>query len=113
MHLNNAMVVGPFVLPYSLLPSFAAVASTLYVGKRSGRKAGIDVESVALPSPMPVMVGSGGGDVFMPPGPAQAVARVATDKAINVRADPGRMSDVRSARSMLDGLPVLVTCVSA
>ena len=43
--MNNAMVVGPFVLPYSLLLSFAAVASTLYVGKRSGRKAGIDVES--------------------------------------------------------------------
>ena len=40
------MVVGPFVLPYSLLLSFAAVALTLYVGKRSGRKAGIDVESV-------------------------------------------------------------------
>ena len=33
-------------MPYSLLLSFAAVASTLYVGKRSGRKAGIDVESV-------------------------------------------------------------------
>jgi thiol-disulfide isomerase/thioredoxin len=39
------MVVGPFVLPYSLLLAFAAVASTLYVGNRS-RKAGIDVESV-------------------------------------------------------------------
>ena len=46
MQVNNAMVVGPFVLPYSLLLSFAAVASTLYVGKRSGRNAGIDVESV-------------------------------------------------------------------
>ena len=46
LHLNNAMVGGPFVLPYSLLLSFAAVAWTLYVGKRSGRKAGIDVESV-------------------------------------------------------------------
>ena len=44
--MNNAMLVGPFVLPYSLLLSFAAVASTLYVGKRSGRSAGIDVEPV-------------------------------------------------------------------
>ena len=44
--MNHAMVVGPFVLPYSLLLSFAAVASTLYVGKRSGRSAGIDVEPV-------------------------------------------------------------------
>ncbi len=44
--MNNAMVVGPFVLPYSLLLAFAAVASTLYIGHRSGRKAGIDVESV-------------------------------------------------------------------
>ena len=43
--MNNAMVVGPLVLPYSLLLAFAAVASALYVGKRSGRKAGIDVES--------------------------------------------------------------------
>jgi thiol-disulfide isomerase/thioredoxin len=46
LYLNNAMVVGPFVLPYSLLLAFAAGASTLYVGNRSGRKAGIDVESV-------------------------------------------------------------------
>ena len=44
--MNHAMVVGPFVLPYSLLLSFAAVASALYVGKLSGRRAGIDVESV-------------------------------------------------------------------
>ncbi len=44
--MNNAIVLGPFVLPYSLLLSFVAVASTLYVGKRSGRKAGVDVESV-------------------------------------------------------------------
>ncbi len=44
--MNNAMVVGPFVLPYSLLLAFAAVASTLYVGNRSGRKAGIEVETV-------------------------------------------------------------------
>jgi thiol-disulfide isomerase/thioredoxin len=45
LRLNNAMVVGPFVVPYSLLLALAAVASTLYVGKRSGRDAGIDVES--------------------------------------------------------------------
>ena len=44
--MNNAIVVGPLVLPYSLLLAFAAVASTLYVGNRSGRKAGIDVETV-------------------------------------------------------------------
>ena len=44
--MNNTLVVGPFVLPYSLLLAFASVASTLYAGKRSGRKAGIDVESV-------------------------------------------------------------------
>ena len=44
--MNNAMLVGPFVLPHSPLLSFAAVASTLYVGKRNGRSAGIDVEPV-------------------------------------------------------------------
>ncbi len=44
--MNNAMVVGPFVLPYSLMLAFAAVALSLYVGHRSGHKAGIDVESV-------------------------------------------------------------------
>lgn len=44
--MNNAMVVGPFVLPYALLLVFAAVALTVYVGHRSGRKAGIDVEAV-------------------------------------------------------------------
>ena len=44
--MNNAVVVGPFVLPYALLLVFAALASTLYVGKRSGRKAGIEVETV-------------------------------------------------------------------
>ena len=46
--MNNAVVVGPFVLPYTLLLVFAAVASSLYVGNRSGRKAGIDVETVLL-----------------------------------------------------------------
>ena len=44
--MNNALVFGPFVLPYALLLVFAAVASTLYVGKRSGHKAGIEVEAV-------------------------------------------------------------------
>ena len=44
--MNKVMVVGPFVLPYSLLLLVAAVASTLYVGRRRGRKADIDVESV-------------------------------------------------------------------
>ena len=44
--MNNALIFGPFVLPYALLLVFAAVASTLYVAKRSGRKAGIDVETV-------------------------------------------------------------------
>lgn len=44
--MNNAMVVGPFVLPYAVLLWFAAAASALVVGKRGGRRAGIDVESV-------------------------------------------------------------------
>lgn len=44
--MNNAIVIGPFVLPYALLLVFTAVASSLYVGKRSGRKAGIEVETV-------------------------------------------------------------------
>jgi thiol-disulfide isomerase/thioredoxin len=45
-YLNNAMVVGPLVLPYALLLAFATVALTLYIGHRSARKAGIDVEAV-------------------------------------------------------------------
>ncbi len=44
--MNNAVVVGPFVLPYALLLMFVAVASSLYVGKRSGRKTDIEVETV-------------------------------------------------------------------
>jgi poly(3-hydroxybutyrate) depolymerase len=40
---------------------------------------------IVIGEPMPVMAGAGGGDVLMPPGPAQAVARVARDKAIKVR----------------------------
>jgi hypothetical protein len=43
------------------------------------------VDDIGIGEPMPVMVWAGGGDVFKPPGAAQAVARVATDKAINVR----------------------------
>jgi thiol-disulfide isomerase/thioredoxin len=42
--LNNALVLGPFVLPYSLLLAFAALAATLFVGNRIGRKAGLAVE---------------------------------------------------------------------
>ena len=44
--MNNALVLGPFVLRYSLLLAFAAVAATLFVGNRIGRKAGIAVEPV-------------------------------------------------------------------
>ncbi len=42
--MNNALVLGPFVLSYSLLLAFAAVAATLAVGNRLGRRAGIAVE---------------------------------------------------------------------
>ena len=45
-HLNNAFVLEPFVLPYSLLLAVAAAVATILVGKRSGRKTGIDVETV-------------------------------------------------------------------
>lgn len=44
--MNNAFVLGPLVLPYLLLLVFAAVAVTLYVGKRCGHRGGIDVESM-------------------------------------------------------------------
>ena len=44
--MNNALLLGPLALPYSLLLVFAAVAAALYIGKRSGRKAGMDVETV-------------------------------------------------------------------
>ncbi len=44
--MNNALLLGPLALPYSLLLVFAAAAATLYVGKRSGRNAGIDAETV-------------------------------------------------------------------
>lgn len=46
LRLNNALVVGPLALPYSLLLVFAAMASALYIGNRSGRKANVDIESV-------------------------------------------------------------------
>lgn len=44
--MNNALLLGPLVLPYSVLLVFAAAAATLYVGKRVGRRAGIEVETV-------------------------------------------------------------------
>ena len=44
--MNNALVLGPFVLPYSLLLACVAAAATWHVGKRSGRKAGIEVETI-------------------------------------------------------------------
>lgn len=44
--MNNALVVGPLALPYSLLLVFAAMASALYIGNRIGRKACADIESV-------------------------------------------------------------------
>ena len=44
--MNNAFVLGPFVLPYLLLLAVASAAATIFVGKRSGRKTGIDVETV-------------------------------------------------------------------
>lgn len=45
-NLSNAIVLGPFVLPYSLLLVVAAVSATLYVGNRMGRRAGVAVEPV-------------------------------------------------------------------
>jgi len=36
--LNNALILGPFALPYSLLLLFAVIAASLYMGNRSGRK---------------------------------------------------------------------------
>ncbi len=44
--MNNVFVIGPFVLPYALLLVFAAVASSLFVGQRIGRKAGVEVETL-------------------------------------------------------------------
>ncbi len=42
--MNNALVLGPLALPYSLLLLYAVVASGLYVGHRSSRKTGVAVE---------------------------------------------------------------------
>ena len=42
--MNNVLLVGPLAVPNSLLLLFAAAAATLYVGKRSRRRAGIDAE---------------------------------------------------------------------
>ncbi len=44
--MNNAVVMGPLVLPYALLLVFAAVAAAQGVAKLVGRRAGIDVELV-------------------------------------------------------------------
>ncbi len=44
--MDSVFVIGPFVLPYALLLVFAAVAFSLFVGRRSGRKEGVEVESV-------------------------------------------------------------------
>lgn len=43
--MSQALQVGPFVVPYSLLLVLAAVAAALYVGKRVGRKSGFDIEA--------------------------------------------------------------------
>jgi thiol-disulfide isomerase/thioredoxin len=43
--LNNVFVIGPFVLPYALLLMLAAVASSLFVGQRIGRKSGVEVKA--------------------------------------------------------------------
>jgi thiol-disulfide isomerase/thioredoxin len=44
--LNRVFVIGPFVLPYTLLLVFAVVASSLFIGQRLGRQLGVEVESV-------------------------------------------------------------------
>lgn len=44
--MNNALILGPFALPYPLLLLFAVIAISLYVGHRSGRKDATAVESV-------------------------------------------------------------------
>lgn len=44
--MNNALILGPFALPYALLLLFAVVASSLFVAVRNGRKAGVDVETM-------------------------------------------------------------------
>lgn len=44
--MNNALAVGPLVLPYSMLLALASVALMFYVGNRGGRKAGVEIEPV-------------------------------------------------------------------
>ena len=43
------------------------------------------IDAMGIGAPMPVMAGVGGGEVFMPPGPAQAEASVVADTAMSVR----------------------------
>jgi thiol-disulfide isomerase/thioredoxin len=43
---NNALILGPFALPYSLLLLFSVIAISIYVGNRGGRKTAVDVEPV-------------------------------------------------------------------
>lgn len=43
---NNALQLGPLLLPFSLLLVFASVGSALFVGNRLGKKTGADVENV-------------------------------------------------------------------
>jgi hypothetical protein len=42
--LNNALVIGPLAIPYALVLVFAVLASSLSIGTRSARKAGITIE---------------------------------------------------------------------
>jgi len=43
--MNNALPLGPLLLPYALLLVFAAAGISLLVGRRVGRRTGVDVES--------------------------------------------------------------------
>jgi len=42
---NNALVLGPLALPYTLLLLFTAVGATLIVGNHLARKVGVDLEA--------------------------------------------------------------------
>jgi thiol-disulfide isomerase/thioredoxin len=44
--LNNALILGPIALPYSLLLLLAVIGASLFVGTRSGRKNARAVESM-------------------------------------------------------------------
>ena len=46
IHLNDALILGPLALPYSLLLLYAVVAASLYVGTRRSRNTGVAVEPV-------------------------------------------------------------------